>query len=102
MELTGRTVPWNTLAVWSVTKLALTGFPFVADGLHPLNDNRTGGIGPAGVEESLAVALLQRALSEERAVAKLVRVGGVTWETDFGGDEGRREWHERKMRSRGQ
>lgn len=40
--LNGRTTPWNTLALWSVRKLALTGFPHIADGLvrqsSPLED----------------------------------------------------------------
>eukprot|EP00930_Biecheleria_cincta_P048163 TRINITY_DN33511_c0_g1_i1.p1 TRINITY_DN33511_c0_g1~~TRINITY_DN33511_c0_g1_i1.p1 ORF type:complete len:778 (-),score=83.47 TRINITY_DN33511_c0_g1_i1:97-2430(-) len=31
--LNGRTSPWNTLAVWSTRKLALTGFLSIADGL---------------------------------------------------------------------
>jgi len=31
--LNGRTVPWNTLALWNVRKLALTGFLSIADGL---------------------------------------------------------------------
>eukprot|EP00927_Polykrikos_kofoidii_P041948 TRINITY_DN3582_c0_g1_i5.p1 TRINITY_DN3582_c0_g1~~TRINITY_DN3582_c0_g1_i5.p1 ORF type:complete len:842 (+),score=109.48 TRINITY_DN3582_c0_g1_i5:98-2527(+) len=31
--LNGRTVPWNTLALWSVRKLALTGFLSIADGM---------------------------------------------------------------------
>jgi hypothetical protein len=31
--LTGATSPWNTLALWSVPKLAVTGFLGVADGL---------------------------------------------------------------------
>jgi len=31
--LNGRTTPWNTLALWSVRKLALTGFLCIADGL---------------------------------------------------------------------
>lgn len=31
--LNGRTSPWNTLALWSVRKLALTGFLSIADGL---------------------------------------------------------------------
>jgi len=31
--LNGRTAPWNTLALWSVRKLALTGFLCIADGL---------------------------------------------------------------------
>lgn len=35
--LNGRTTPWNTLALWSVRKLSLTGFLAIADGL-PLTD----------------------------------------------------------------
>merc|ERR1719181_470282 len=31
-SLNGRTTPWNTLALWSVRKLALTGFLRIADG----------------------------------------------------------------------
>lgn len=31
--LNGRTSPWNTLALWSTRKLALTGFLSIADGL---------------------------------------------------------------------
>ncbi|CAE8587639.1 unnamed protein product [Polarella glacialis] len=31
--LNGRSSPWNTLALWSVRKLALTGFLCIADGL---------------------------------------------------------------------
>lgn len=31
--LHGRTAPWNTLAIWSVRKLALTGFLSIAEGL---------------------------------------------------------------------
>merc|ERR1719182_1141930 len=31
--LNGRTTPWNTLALWSVRKLSLTGFLRIADGL---------------------------------------------------------------------
>ena len=40
VELTGRTTPWNTLAVWNVPKLALTGFPLVSDGVHMNVDGR--------------------------------------------------------------
>ena len=28
----GRTVPWNTLAIWKVGFLSLTGFPLIGDG----------------------------------------------------------------------
>jgi hypothetical protein len=33
--LTGRTSPWNTLALWSLDKLAITGFLPLAEGLVP-------------------------------------------------------------------
>ena len=29
----GRTVPWNTCALWNLNYLALTGFPLIGDGL---------------------------------------------------------------------
>lgn len=31
--LRGRTCPWNTVAVWNVSKLSLIGFPLVGDGV---------------------------------------------------------------------
>jgi hypothetical protein len=34
VELTERTAPWNTCALWDVPKLALTGFHLVLEGLH--------------------------------------------------------------------
>ena len=101
VPLTGRTTPWNTCAVWSVPKLATTGFPLVAEGLHWQQEGGEGTLapGPAGVEEASAIALLQRTLPAGAAVAKLVRVPGVQWEVDWE-DAERREWHERKMRSK--
>jgi hypothetical protein len=38
VELTGRTTPWNTLALWNLPVLALTGFLLVSEGLHPEED----------------------------------------------------------------
>lgn len=35
--LNGRTSPWNTLALWSVRKLALTGFLCIADGMPDMS-----------------------------------------------------------------
>jgi len=101
VPLTGRTTPWNTCAVWNVPKLATTGFPLVAEGLHWQQEGGEGTLapGPAGVEEASAIALLQRTLPAGTAVAKLVRVPGVQWEVDWE-DAERREWHERKMRSK--
>ena len=97
VELSGRTTPWNTCALWNLPKLALTGFQLVSEGLHTGPD---GGSVEAGVEEAVTIACLQRILGPERAVAKLVSIEGTSWEKDFGDDDGRREWHERKMRSK--
>jgi hypothetical protein len=56
VELNGRTTPWNTLAIWKVSMLALTGFPLVSDGI--VTDDATE---PSfGVEEVVTIALLQR------------------------------------------
>lgn len=101
VPLTGRTTPWNTCAIWNVPKLATTGFPLVAEGLHWQQGGEEGTLapGPSGVEEASAIALLQRTLPAGTAVAKLVRVPGVQWEVDWE-DAERREWHERKMRSK--
>ena len=96
VPLTGRTTPWNTCAVWNLRKLATTGFPLVAEGLHAQED---GTPGPGGVEEASTIAILQRTLPRGTAVAKLVKVPGVKWEVDWD-DEERRRWHESKMRSK--
>ena len=102
VPLTGRTTPWNTCAVWNVPKLATTGFPLVAEGLHWQQEGGKDGTltpGPSGVEEASAIALLQRTLPTGTAAAKLVRVPGVQWEVEWD-DAERREWHERKMQSK--
>lgn len=98
--LTGRTTPWNTLALWNVQLLAQTGFPGVAEGwVYGTGEGGAGrkAIAP-GVEEASAIALLQ-ALKPGAARAKLVRVPGVAWSTTFSDPE-RRAWHERKMQSK--
>eukprot|EP00581_Thalassiosira_minuscula_P008596 CAMPEP_0183706554 /NCGR_PEP_ID=MMETSP0737-20130205/3330_1 /TAXON_ID=385413 /ORGANISM="Thalassiosira miniscula, Strain CCMP1093" /LENGTH=289 /DNA_ID=CAMNT_0025933969 /DNA_START=166 /DNA_END=1035 /DNA_ORIENTATION=- len=97
VELTGRTTPWNTCSLWNVPKLALTGFLLISEGLHPEED---GTEGASGVEEVCTIATLQRILQPENAQAKLVSIPGTSWGQDFGNDEKRREWHERKMMSK--
>ena len=96
VALTGRTTPWNTLALWNLPKLALTGFLLVSEGLHP-DDGKEGA---AGVEEVCTIATLQKLLPPNTAQAKLLSISGVQWGQDFGDDEGRKEWHERKMMSK--
>mmetsp|Transcript_27833 Transcript_27833/g.31813 ORF Transcript_27833/g.31813 Transcript_27833/m.31813 type:complete len:259 (-) Transcript_27833:305-1081(-) len=93
--LNGRTTPWNTLAIWSLEKLALTGFPLVGDGIHNLDGVRVDG----GVEEVSTIALLQALLGVQHAKAKLVPVPTITWEQNFD-DEERQKWHEAKMKSK--
>ena len=93
-ELTGQTTPWNTLALWNVRKLVLTGFLAVADGVK-IPDRSD-----AGVEEVTCIATLQHLLSPDLAVAKVVRIPGLQWDTKNFEDEERRQWHERKMKSK--
>lgn len=87
--LTGVTSPWNTLALWNVHKLSLTGFQLISDA------GRNG-----GVEEVVCIAVLQKLLGQEQCKAKLVRLdGGVQWKVNFT-DPARQEWHQRKMKSK--
>jgi hypothetical protein len=85
-ELNGRTCPWNTLAVWNLPKLCLTGF-------LPCSD-----WGPsAGVEECVAIAAHQKMFPGSKV--KLVKLENVNWQETFD-DEERRKWHEQKMNSK--
>ncbi|KAG7351300.1 hypothetical protein IV203_010660 [Nitzschia inconspicua] len=87
VALTGRTTPWNTLCVWDLGKLSLIGFAAISD------------LGPsAGVEECVAIALLQKLFPN--SVAKLVQVSDISWQDSFQDDEERRKWHEEKMKSK--
>ncbi|KAL7479635.1 hypothetical protein ACHAW6_005400 [Cyclotella cf. meneghiniana] len=98
VELTGRTCPWNTFALWNLPKLSLTGFLQVSEGLHD-----TTGEASAGIEEACTIATLQRILQQDTVKAKLVKIhppAEVEWGQDFKNDEARREWHERKMQSK--
>jgi hypothetical protein len=86
IELNGRTCPWNTLAVWNVRKLSLTGFQLCSD----LGDS-------AGVEECVAIAVLQKLFPKSQA--KLIKLDDISWEESFD-DEERQKWHETKMTSK--
>ena len=96
VELTGRTTPWNTMAIWNVSKLSTTGFPMVGEGVHVESDKKTFIAG--GVEEVSAIALIQNFM-KDNAVAKLINIPGIAWEQSFEDDE-RRAWHQRKMESK--
>jgi hypothetical protein len=88
VPLTGRTTPWNTLCVWDLDKLSLTGFSTVSD----LGTS-------AGVEECVAIALLQKLFP--RSEARLVKVDDIEWnEESLQEDEERYKWHQEKMNSK--
>ena len=103
VELTGRTTPWNTCSLWNVSKLSLTGFLLVSEGLHPEDDGSELG-SSAGVEEVCTIATLQRLLGPCNAQAKLICIPGeesTSWDTsNFEKDAKRQEWHEKKMASK--
>ena len=104
VALNGRTTPWNTLAVWNLPKLALTGFQLISDGLAsdlapPPAEGAKPLINMGGVEEVVTIALLQKLLGPTQAVAKLVAVPDVTWNEHFE-DPARQEWHDQKMASK--
>ena len=66
IDLNGRTTPWNTLAVWDLSKLSMTGFVLCSD------------LGPsAGVEECVAIAMIQKLFPASKA--KLVKLDDVAW-----------------------
>ena len=90
-ELTGGTSPWNTLALWSVKRLGVTGFVTVSDGL--------GDKSIAGIEEVAAIALHQHIRGGVKgAMAKVVKLE-VGWDVDWADPE-RQKWHEEKMRGK--
>ena len=91
--LNGLTSPWNTLALWNISKLSLTGFLAVSEGLH---DDMT----IAGIEEVATISVLQK-LHPARMKAKLISVASIEWNTDsFAQDPARKAWHENKMKSK--
>ena len=42
VPVTGRTVPWNTFAIWNLNILALSGFPLIGDGTA--SNRKMGGV----------------------------------------------------------
>jgi len=90
VELTGWTTPWNTLALWNLEKLGLTGFLTVSSGNLP-------GI-PGGVEEVVTISLLQT-LHPYSMDAKMVELKSVVWNTQWSCKE-REAYHAAKMASK--
>lgn len=120
-ELNGGTSPWNTLALWNLKLLSLTGFILVSEGftIHQQkqqsdnnNDNTTTNImNIAGIEEVVTITLLQSMLGYKHSIAKLIDVtsltmdqnnnsSSITWMTTFNNDPQRQKWHEEKMKSK--
>jgi len=90
VELTGWTTPWNTLALWNLQKLGLTGFLTVSSGNLP-------GIS-GGVEEVVTISLLQT-LHPHSMDAKMVELKSVVWHTEWSCKE-REAYHAAKMASK--
>ncbi|CAE6348809.1 unnamed protein product [Rhizoctonia solani] len=89
--LTGRTCPWNTLAVWNLNKLARTGFLLTSETNTPPNSS--------AIEEAPTIALHQK-LFPGQSRALLVRFAAEDgWGTVWA-DPARVEWHARKMASK--
>jgi hypothetical protein len=85
--LDGQATPWNTLALWDLRKLYVTGFLGISSGLIPEV--------PGGIEEVPTISLLQQ-LYPNKARAKLVTLSGVEWTTMWD-DETRMAYHRQKM-----
>eukprot|EP00439_Symbiodinium_sp_Y106_P086507 s166_g33.t2 len=90
--LDGRSSPWNTLALWSVRKLALTGFLCIADGLPDVPPSMNREMGPHlhGSDRSRAVLLQLPPHLEAQ----------LSWAANWGKDEARKKWHKYKMASK--
>jgi len=90
--LNGWNSPWNTLALWDLQKLGLTGFLTISSG-------NIDGI-PGGVEEVVAISLLQH-LKPGMMEAKLIELPTVHWDATWECAL-RTKYHESKMASKGE
>ncbi len=90
--LNGWTTPWNTLALWNIQKLGITGFLTISSG--NIKDI------PGGVEEVVAISLLQH-LQPTQMLAKLISLSSVHWDVSWE-CEHRTKYHESKMASKAQ
>jgi hypothetical protein len=90
-DITGRTTPWNTFAVWDVKKLSVFGFPLLGDGII---NHKMG-----GVEEVTAITMAQNHLRSSTAILMDMSAANISWNTKFD-DPQRAAWHEQKMKSK--
>lgn len=91
-KLNGWNTPWNTLALWNLQKLGLSGFMTISSG-------NIIGI-PGGVEEVVAISVLQH-LQPSQMKAKLIGLSSVHWDASWE-CEYRTKYHETKMASKEQ
>jgi len=88
--INGWNSPWNTLALWNIDKLGLTGFLSISSG----NIENV----PGGIEEVVTISLLQQ-LKPNKMDAKVIDLTSVHWNTKWSSDE-RKVYHEQKMRTK--
>jgi hypothetical protein len=88
--LNGWNSPWNTLALWNIEKLGLTGFLSISSG--NLEDI------PGGIEEVVTISLLQQ-LKPNIMKAKVIDLSSVHWNTKWSSVE-REEYHQKKMKTK--
>jgi hypothetical protein len=88
--INGWNSPWNTLALWDIEKLGLTGFLSVSSG--NLEDI------PGGIEEVVTISLLQQ-LRQNEMKAKVIDLKSVEWNTQWSSKE-REEYHAKKMQTK--
>ena len=83
----GMNSPWNTLALWNLPKLNVTGFLGISSGV--VKDI------PGGMEEVSTISLLQQLYPSE-AHAKLIALSDLKWMTNWMCEK-RKNSHEQKM-----
>lgn len=88
--INGWNSPWNTLALWNLEKLSLTGFLSISSG--NIEDV------PGGIEEVVTISLLQQ-LKPNTMNAKVINLSSVVWNTTWESNK-REEYHEEKMNSK--
>ncbi len=82
--------PWNTMALWNLNMLGITGFLTVSSGVY--SDV------PGGMEEVVTISLLQH-LRPGDCRAKMVEIPGLHWACDWN-DPIRLDFHRQKMASK--
>lgn len=82
--------PWNTLALWDLQKLNITGFSGLSNGVLD-------GI-PGGMEEVVTISALQH-LYPDMTKSKLIQLPHLSWDIIWN-DQARLDYHQTKMNSK--